>query len=485
MLRSGFFLFLGLLLGRGLGLFRELLLAGNVGTGNTADIIVALITLPDIAISILLGNSLAAVFIPTIKSLDPSKRFGYFLKLSAWLGAFFFLISFLTVFNVNVIGKIILPSSQNSPEFLHELSWVIWAVPVLALNAVSRVFLQAENRFTLLGMENVLFNICIILGILLFTKNPSLHLISLTVLIGAVFRWALQFIQIWTLYSKNLTGYKTPIQLSDLHRYNLALVTGLMVQLLPIYGRSITSSFEREGALAIYNYAYKFIEFPMALGISVISTLIFPKLTEIAVGGSKRGHSDLIQKSQSLIITLCLPATILVPILLFYLAKKPFPLKQIPAEDLSKIFISIAIGFFAFFIRGLNELYIVILNSLGDVKHPMYSTLIASTVGLVTIYFLTQAFGIYGSFWGLNLSFLVAFLLNIWFLKKKHQVEVLPAILTQSNLKTLFMAFLIGAVFFFVSQYQDVTITVACWTILTLGIYVGTIGRQVLSRMKK
>lgn len=417
--------------------------------------------------------------------MESTLRFGYFIKLSQWLGIIFLLVSTITILNIESLGKIILPSAANSKDFIRELSWTVWAIPLLALNAVSRVFLQAENRFTLLGLENVLFNLCIILGIMLFAKNPSLHLITLAVLIGAGFRWALQFIQIWRLYQRNLTGYQTAIQLSDLHRYNLALVTGLLLQLLPIYGRSIASAFEREGALAIYNYAYKFIEFPMALGISVISTLVFPKLAEIAVKGHGEEHSELIRKSQTLIISLCLPATILVPLLLLYLSEIPSSFKQIPPEDLSKIFIAIAIGFVVFLVRGLTELYTVILNSLGDVKHPMYATIASSTVGLVAIFFLTKYYGILGSFWGLNLSFIVTFLLSIWFLKTKHGIQVIQHVLTSGNIKTGLLTIFLGIIFWISSKFLNTSAALICWLLILLGLYLGTLGKQLISKVRR
>lgn len=282
MLKSGFFLFFGLLLGRVLGLAREFLLATSVGAGTKADIIVALVTLPDVCINILIGNSLAAIFIKKIKALSPNQRFGYFLKLTAYVFTAFFLVATVLFFNIESLAKLILPAQASSFVFQNELRWVVWAVPVLSLNAVSRVFLQAENRFSLMGLENVIFNICVIAAILLFISDPSFKIITTFIIIGVLCRWLFQLVQILFILKLNRTGLQIPISVNDFYRYNMALVTGMLMQILPIYSRSMASYFAGDGALAIFNYSHKIIEFPMVLGISVISSVVFPHLAERA-----------------------------------------------------------------------------------------------------------------------------------------------------------------------------------------------------------
>lgn len=480
MFKSGFFLFLGLLVGRALGLVREILIAGKVGTGSVADIVIALVTLPDIVIGILLGNSLTAVFTPTIQSLPKEKRFGYFLKLSTTVGFIFVVLALLLTLQLDGLATVILTHGRDNPIFMSELKWVVWATPILALNSVSRVFLQAENRFSLLSFENVVFNICIILGVLYFSINSDFHVIALAVLAGSLARWFFQFLQIWLIYNRNLSGYHETLHVSHLHRYNLALITGVMIQMLPLYGRSISSSFGGAGALSIYNYAYKFIEFPIALGISVISTLIFPKLSALAVAQDKQSHRQLVEKYQNFMFALCMPLTLLVPSLLLRLAEHSISLKQIPAEDLSKILYLVLIGFLAFVIRGLNEVYVITMNSLGDVKHPMQSTLLSSLVALVTIYYFTKFFGIEGSFWGLNLSFLLTFALNAYFIKKRHQVEILTSLFKTNNKRVFISSVIVSVLFYLLSATQSSLITVVSWVIATTAFYLVLFGQDLI-----
>jgi len=485
MLLSGFFLFCGLLLGRGMGLVREFMLANYVGSGRTADIVIALITLPDIVINIMLGNSLAIVFIPAIKKLDQSERFGYFLKLSSIVALIFVSICLAIHLNLDSLYKLILPNEQSSADFARDLSMVIWAIPLLAMNSVSRIFLQAEGKVALLGLENVLFNFCLIIAIFSFADSHHLQLISYGIILGCLLRWLTQFFQILQVYQLKTSGFKLPIHFSDLQKYNLAFMTGLLLQLLPVYGRTITSKFELDGALAIYNYAYKLIEFPMALGISIVSILLFPKLTEKVIQRDSQGHLALTQKSHSFILNLCLPAATLAPLLLFYATQQSFSFNQLSSENLKTIFMSVTVGLVFFPLRGLTELYMNIFNSLGDVKHPFYTHLFSILIGLVAVYFLTQNYGIYGSFWGLNICYLAAFLISIYLLKSKHQISMLPFILNKETFKVLIYNLVLCALFAAVASVLSFNISFIIWVFMVISLYIAMFAKPLRELTKK
>ena len=450
MLKSGFFLFLGLLLGRFLGLFRELLLAGNLGSGTTADIIIALITLPDIFISVFVGNSLVAVFTPKIKALPIHKRFGFYLKLSLTFGLIFFLIAGLTFFKIEWLAQVILPAQSTSLELISELRWTVWAVPLLALNAISRVFLQAENKFALLGLENVIFNAAIIGAIYIFIQTPDLRTISLAILIGSLARLVSQVWQICSIYQNGTSGFAENITKHDITKYSHALATGIMIQVLPIYARSMASHFSGDGGLSIFNYSYKFIEFPMALGISIVSLIVYPKLTQAVIDKNKLDHSKLIKNAQEFILFLSVPGCFFMPALLVRLTHHLDLFPNMHHLDLRSILIAVAIGFSILFLRGLNELFVVILNSLHDVKSPLISTGVASFFGFIFIYLLTFKWGIFGGFWALNLTFAVMFVMNIFFLTKVHEISL--ASIFNKRITELFISSALAAIIFYFSS---------------------------------
>lgn len=470
MIKSGFFLFLGLLLGRFLGLFRELLLAGSLGSGPTADTIIALITLPDIFISVFVGNSLVAVFTPKIKALPPKERFGFFLKLNLIFGLIFFAIAALASFKLDWIAELILPAQGSSTTLFSELRWIIWAVPLLALNAISRVFLQSENKFALLGLENVIFNIFIIGAIYLFTRSLDLRTMSIAIILGSLTRLLSQVWQISSLYQKTLDGYPNKVNRQDFTRYGHALFTGILIQVLPVYARSIASHFSGDGGLSIFNYSYKFIEFPMALGISIVSLVIYPRLTQAVVEKNQSDHSNLIKNAQEFILTLCVPGCFLMPALLVRLTDYLSFFPNTKHIDLYSIFIAVAIGSSILFLRGLNELFVVILNSLHDVRSPLISTAISSALGFLFIYAMTFKWGIFGGFWGLNISFVIMFFLNTLFLTKLHKIS-LTGVLNAGTAELFFSSAVAAALFYIGSRNISFQSTIVLWTCLLLVIY--------------
>lgn len=469
MFRSGVFLFLGLLLGRILGLAREFALVNHLGSGELADSIIALITLPDIAISILLGNSLAVVFIPKILSLQHEKRFGYFLKMSVVLGVISITLIGFCVLNITTVATLILPSGSQLGSFLPNLKWILLAIPILALNSVSRTFLQAENRFFLLGFENVIFNLVLILGITLFAQNKNLYIISLAVVSGTILRWLLQTYQLARIYKITNDGFEQSISTTDFKRYNLAFCTGLLTQLLPVFGRSISSAYDQEGALAIFNYAFKFTEFPMALGISVISTMLFPKLTGI-IANAKKDSNEFIQKCHKFILAFGIPLSIMTPFLLLFLSRYDAPF-HLDKESFEKILLCIGLGLGFFIFRGLNEFYVVVLNSLGDVRRPMISTTISSSVSLLLIFILTKHWGIVGAFWGLNGGYILTLFLNGMFLTSKYDINLLNDAISREILIQISLSAMASFLFLAIQPFLNLGLGVVLWTCLILLTY--------------
>jgi putative peptidoglycan lipid II flippase len=471
MLKSGIFLFLGLLLGRFLGLFREIIIAKEIGANLSADIIIALITLPDIFIGIFIGNSIAAVFTPKIKSLEIEKRFGYFLKLSSLFFLAFLGLTIVSYIYVEKIAFWILPAAHDSLDLIHQLKWILWAVPMLALNAVSRVFLQAENRFALLGLENVIFNLVIIIGLYLFTSNFDYRDISYAILIGAFLRWIFQILQVSKMYQIGLQGFTEKVQTRDLLRYKVALSTGLLLQLVPLFGRSIVSYYEGSGGLSIYNYAFKAIEFPMSLAISIVSVIVFPKLAESISQNDSSKHLDLLNKSHQIIIYLSLPLCFFIPVLFLKAMNLGIFLGNFPQDNWHDLLLATSIGITFLSIRGLNELYNVVFNSLNNVKYPFYANLVSSIINLICIYVFTAKWGILGCFVAINVGHIVLFLTNILLLVRFYQISVTNMIFNRFNFK-LIISILIGcALFLLLTNYlQDAQLVIA-WLLLFTATY--------------
>lgn len=417
LLKAGSLLFMGLLLGRLLGLVREIAMAYSYGVSPAADIIIALVTLPDIVINIFVGNAAAAVFVPMIQNQSSTKKLKFFVRLSLVFFAVFSTIALVMFYRIDLLGRAILPSQNNSDVFLQQLRWTLLAIPFLALNSISRLFLQSENNFFLIGMENVIFNVFIISAIFVTKGGQSLYYITGAIILGSILRWLVQVAKVFKLYGTESQSESSelPIRVKDFYLFSQALSASLIVQLVPILGRSLSSYFEGDGGLAIFNYVYKFSEFAVVLSISIGSTVLFPKLSNLFTTDLKVFNS-FVKNTQKKLILVFLPLSFLIPTLLILSIPYVSHFSFLQKFNIELFFTYLALCLAFLFVRALNEFYIIVFNAKRDVTTPVKTTFIAALIGLISIYFLTQTYGILGAFIGINMFYTTNLGFNYLFL---------------------------------------------------------------------
>ena len=82
-------------LGRLTGFTRELLIAGNFGASQESDLIILILTTPDILINFLIGGALGIVLVPDLKSRTKQESVIYYQKIMLIIASIFIFIWFL------------------------------------------------------------------------------------------------------------------------------------------------------------------------------------------------------------------------------------------------------------------------------------------------------------------------------------------------------------------------------------------------------
>ena len=82
-------------LGRLTGFTRELLIAGNFGASQESDLIILILTTPDILINFLIGGALGIVLVPDLKSRNKQESVIYYQKIMLIIASIFIFIWFL------------------------------------------------------------------------------------------------------------------------------------------------------------------------------------------------------------------------------------------------------------------------------------------------------------------------------------------------------------------------------------------------------
>ena len=294
---SGFVLFFGLMLGRILGLVRDIYLASKFGTSIESDILIIILTVPDAIFSLIASGAISASLIPEFKKL--SREDGVSLLLISSL--LFFIFSILIILTLNsqdgLLVKIFSPgiSLKYSPLLQEYLSKVNWLIPLTILAGVSTAFLHSKDKFFISSIGSAIINIFILIGLFLTAKNiQNLNILIAFILIGGSIRW---ISQLWIIRKDLLLIGKIKLQLINkyiFHRYFYAVLSGGLLILYPVVARSF-ASFSDEGSISIVNYSLKLVEVPANVAVTVLSIVILPKLSQMLIENKRDKFREIIQ----------------------------------------------------------------------------------------------------------------------------------------------------------------------------------------------
>lgn len=286
LLKNAIWISVGVLLGRLAGFFREVSLAAELGVSPDADIAIVLLTFPDALTNLLMGGALSAVLIPRFKKLGGGVRSdALFCKGSLLVGGLFALVAAAAAYRADWMLALLAPGIQGEAESraIDLLSEIFWVVPLTALAGVSTAYLQARGLFFFPAMGTLIFNGVLVCFIVFSLEGAGLGVVVIAVMCGAALRWASQIAQIRWCRGCSLRTLRWSL-LGDGFgwRYIQAVAGGGLITLLPVLARAFASE-QGAGSLALFNYAYKLVEFPLGACVTVLSVAVFPALTQAFV----------------------------------------------------------------------------------------------------------------------------------------------------------------------------------------------------------
>ena len=270
-------------LGRLAGFFREILLAQSMGVTVLTDVAIVLLTLPDMLVGLLLSGGLNVALVP---ALGRAREFApllfkdaslFFVSLFIFFGGFF--LAFPSVwFHILAPGI--------SFEVVNVSSWAFFAIalsfPLTALSGINTSLLNARHRFFVAGCGTLIFNLSVLLGLSLgAVYGNSINFICLGILVGAIIRWMSQqfalpkeFIS-WIPTIRRNSKLLPEIASDFFH----GLIASFALIMVPVIIRSVASNFG-PGYLSAFNYAMKLVELPLAILITTIATVAYPKFCQ-------------------------------------------------------------------------------------------------------------------------------------------------------------------------------------------------------------
>ena len=291
-LRAGVISLALLLASRVLGLLRESVQAATFGTTGLADMVVMMLTLPDLASAILAAGALSYALLPLWAGLAPAplahsqRRMGWLLLATgATMTAALWQLS-------GPAGRLLVPGASDAAVLVQAVHWAAPAIPLALLGSLWYTRLQHERDAVGMYGMNIVHTGVIVLAMLALghaTAWPgAIDWMGSGLMLALSLRLAFLAWRMHRLapFEPVVETQVTPLPplVPGWRIWLWATVAAGAPAALVLLARSLVSH-QGEGALATFSYAWKLVELPNLLAIQLVATLAFPALTRARAEG--------------------------------------------------------------------------------------------------------------------------------------------------------------------------------------------------------
>jgi len=480
------------LVSRFLGIFRDRILAGEFGAGDTLDIYYAAFRVPDLIFNLLVLGALSAGFIPIFTGLlkNPLSKikdvFSHKENKEAWaLASGVLNILALSLFILCGIGIIFAPFLVKiiTPGFTGEkmaltvsLTRIMFLSPLfLGISSVFGGILQSFRRFFVYSLSPILYNIGIIIGALYFVPIWGIYGLAWGVVLGAGAHMLVQWPTVLSL------GYRYRFKfglknknIRQIGKMMIPRTMSLAISQINLLVITIIASTMASGSLAVFNFANNLQSFPVGIfGIS-FAIAAFPAMSQVAFDRKKMIKNLSLTIRQ--ILFFIIPSTVLLITLRAQIIRVILGTGNFDWQD--TILTINTLGFFSLslFAQALIPLLIRAFYARHNSRTPFVIGLVAATMNVFLSLWLSKDYGVAG----LSLAFSIASIINfiiLWFVLRIEIGSLDEIKILISTIKFTAAAISCGAVVqgmkLLIWPYIDMT---KLWGVLAQGLIAGLAG---------
>jgi putative peptidoglycan lipid II flippase len=281
------------LVSRLLGVFRDRILAGEFGAGDTLDVYYAAFRVPDFIFNLLVLGALSAGFIPLFTSLikcenkpcDNKEAWKFANNVMSLLGVFLLALSLIAIIFMPWLIKFIAPGFTGSKqEMTVSLTRIMFLSPLfLGLSSVVGGALQSFKRFFVYSLSPIFYNLGIILGALYLEPWIGAKGLAWGVVLGAVMHFFVQIpiaIKLGFSFKLSFNFLDSSVRRLGTMMIPRTLSLGI-VQLNLLVVTMIASTLE-SGSLAVFNLANNLQSFPVGIFGLSFAVAAFPSFAASA-----------------------------------------------------------------------------------------------------------------------------------------------------------------------------------------------------------
>lgn len=412
------------LLSRVLGFLRETILANFYGTSMVADVFVLTFNIPGLIISIV-GSVIYMMYIPmyydTRDRLGEDEALKFTNNILNILSVFSIIVSILGIIFAGEIIKIFAIgfTGEKFNLAVQFLRIMMFGVLFLSLNKIQSSFLQVKESYLPASIVGVVYNIVIIIAIFISVKLGSYYLA-----IGALVGLFIQVLLLLPCMYKRGYRYSFYMNIKDesiikMIKLSIPMMMGVAMSQLNVYVDKALASTLGDGKLAALNYASRLNDFVVALFVTSLITVIYPKLSQFVNNKDTINFKKIIVKSSNCIILVVVPIVLGAIILAEPIVRVLLERGSFSAE--STAMTSNALKLYAIGIIGyaVKEILSRGFYSLGDTKTPMINSSISVIINIILDLIFIKPFSYMGLAMATSISYMVTVVLMFFSLRKK------------------------------------------------------------------
>lgn len=422
-LKSTIILMFVTILSKILGFGREIILANIYGASAYSDVYLISVNIPNIIFASI-GAALATTFIPLycdIECKEGEERAKLFTN--NVINIIIIICIVLSVVGVIFAKPLVRLFAVGFKDETLSLAIkftriLIFSIGFIGLSNLIGSYLNIKNNFFVPGMIGLPSNIIIIFSIILSKKN--IYILPIGALLATFSQLLFQ------LPSARKEGYKYSLHIDFKDKYlkkMILLVAPIFVgasvnQINTTVDRTIASTLS-EGSISALNYANKLNLFVMALFVTCVGSVIYPKLSKLSSQKDSDGFLNIVNNSITAIIIIVIPISIGAMVLSEPIIKILFErgaFDNSASKMTSDALIFYSIGMLGF---GMREILCKVFYSLKDTKTPMKNGIIGMIINIILNIKLSNIMNHSGLALATSISAIVSTILLLINLKKK------------------------------------------------------------------
>jgi len=492
---AALFVALSSLLSRLLGVFRDRILAGQFGAGQTLDIYYSAFRIPDLLFNLLILGALSAGFIPIftglIKDFRPNGSNGLFkfLNQEAWdlvnnllncLLVIFLLLSLLGIVFAPQIMNLIAPGfSLGERNLSVVLTRIMFLSPLfLGISGILSGVLQSFKNFLIYSLAPIFYNLGIIFGALYLVPIWGINGLAWGVVFGAALHMLIQLPAVWSLGWRYRPFLKwRDKNLLRIARMMIPRTLSLAVAQIDLLITTVVASTMVAGSLAIFNFANNLQSFPIGIfGIS-FAVAAFPVLA--ASINDERRLVEYFSTTVRKILFFIIPATVLIISLRAQIVRVILGTGAFNWQDTVLTMNVLAFFCWSLFAQALIPLQTRVFYAQHDSRTPFFIGLVTIALDTFLSVYLGRRIGVIGLAIAYSSSNILNFILLWLFMSKKlgdlDSVKVIKAA-AKFSLASLATALVVQLSKVMIWPYINMT---KLWGVLSQGLVAGILGLLV------